>query len=120
MADEITLTIRLGCENGNYNPGTLSVSGATFDQAAVGAAAGVQAIGTTEESLSTGDLTTYGWLFIRNLDAANYVQLGFSTGVYGCRLEAGEPAVFRTEPAGTIYLKADTAACDVQYMWLED
>lgn len=120
MANEITITQRIQCINGNFDTGTLAVSGAQFDQAAAGAAGGVQNIGTTEESLSAGDLTTKGWLFIRNLDATNYVQLGFSTGVYGCRLEAGEPATFRTEPAATIYLKANTAACNVQYLWLED
>lgn len=120
MANEITVTLRMGCINGNFNPGTISASSLQYDQAAAGAASGIQAIGTSEETLSTGDLTTYGWLYIRNLDATNYVQLGFSTGVYGIRLEAGEPAMFRTEPAATVYLKADTAACNVQFQWLED
>lgn len=106
--------------NGYYSPGILSVNNLSVDQAAAGAAAGVQNIGTSEETLSAGDLTTKGWLFIRNLDGTNYVQVGFSTGVYGIRLEAGEPAVFRTEPAATVYLKANTAACDIQYQWLED
>ena len=120
MADEITITVRLGCINGSYNPGTISSAGLTFDQAASGASEGIQSIGTAEETLAVGDMTTYGWLYIRNLDATNYVQLGFSTGVYGCRLEATEPALFRTEPGATIYLKANTAACKVQFRWLED
>ncbi len=120
MAGEISLTMRMAVTNGNYSPGIITVSNLQVDQAAVGAAAGVQNIGTTEESLSTGDLTTYGWLFLRNLDTSNYVQVGFSTGVYGIRLEAGEFAAFRTDPAATVYLKASTAACDVQYQWLED
>lgn len=120
MANEITMTFRQSVTNGNYSPGTISISNAQVDQAAVGCAEGVQNIGTSEESLSTGDLTTYGWIYLRNLDATNYVQAGFSTGVYGIRLEAGEFATFRTEPAATVYLKANTAACDVQYRWLED
>lgn len=120
MADEITLTWRNDITNGNYSPGAIMVSNQQIDQTAVGCAEGVQAIGTSEETLSTGDLSTYGWLFLRNLDDTNYVQLGFSTGVYGCRLEAGECAMFRTEPAADMYLKANTAACDVQYRWLED
>jgi len=120
MADEISITMRFDVTNGSYAPGTVSLTNALFDQAAAGGAGELQNIGTTEESLSAGNLTTKGWLYIRNLDDTNYVQLGFSTGVYGCRLEAGEPALFRTEPAATIYLKANTAACDVQYRWLED
>jgi hypothetical protein len=91
-----------------------------LDQAAVGAASGVQPIGTSEETLSSGDLTTEGWLFMRNLDLTNYIQVGFSTGVYGIRLEAGECAMFRAEPGATVYLKANTAACNLQYQWLED
>jgi hypothetical protein len=120
MANEITVTIRFDVTNGNYSPGTINASNLQFDQAAVGAAGELQNIGTTEETLSVGDLTTYGWLYLRNVDATNYVQVGFSTGVYGIRLEPGEPAIFRTEPAATVYLKANTAACDVQYRWLED
>lgn len=120
MANEITLSARFGVQNGTYDPGTLNVSNLSVDQAAVGAAEGVQNIGTSEETLSAGGLSTEGWLFIRNLDTTNYVQLGFSTGVYGCRLEAGEFALFRTEPSADIYLKANTAACNVQYRWLED
>ena len=120
MANEITITTRFDVTNGNYSPGVINISSAQYDQTAVGAAEGVQAIGTSEETLSTGDMTTYGWLFVRNLDATNYIQLGFSTGVYGCRLEPGEPALFRAEPAATIYLKANTAACNLQYRWLED
>ena len=120
MANEITVTVRFGVSNGNYVPGTISDNNLQFDQAAAGAAGEIQNIGTSEESLDTGDLTTYGWLYLKNLDDTNYVQVGFSTGVYGIRLEAGEPALFRTEPAATVYLKANTAACDVQYRWLED
>jgi hypothetical protein len=120
MANEITVSIRFDVANGNYDPGTINASNLQFDQAAVGAAEGVQEIGTSEESLSTGDLSTYGWLYLRNLDDTNYVQVGFSTGVYGIRLEPGEPAVFRTEPTATVYLLANTAACNVQYRWLED
>ena len=120
MADEITVSIRFDITNGNYKPGTINLSNEAFDQAAVGCAEGVQAIGTTEEQLAVGDLTTYGWLYLRNLNATNYVQVGFSTGVYGIRLEPGEPAIFRTEPAADVFLKANTAACNVQYRWLED
>lgn len=121
MADEISLTTRFSVSNGSYDPGTWSVSNLQIDQAAVGAAEGVQAIGTSEETLSAGDLGTRGILQMRNLDDTNFVEWGFATGDYGGRMEAGEIAgPFRTGGSQDIYLKADTAACNVQYRWLED
>lgn len=121
MADEISITARFGITNGNYDPGTWSVSNLQIDQTSQGAADGVQEIGTSEETLSTGDLSTRGVLMMRNLDDTNYVQWGFATGDYGGRMRAGETAgPFRTESAQDIYLIADTAACNVQFRWLED
>ena len=119
MANEITVVAQLQLLNG-LQSNLIETGVANFDQAAQGAASGVQEIGTSEETLSSGDLTNKGWLFLRNIDDTNYVQLGFATGVYGARLEPAEVAIFRTEPAATVYLKADTAACNVQYLWLED
>jgi hypothetical protein len=119
MANEITLTARMDIVNGYYAPGAISVNSLQVTQAAVGAVEGIQNIGTSEETLGVGGLSTRGWLYIRNLDATNYVQLGFATGAYGCRLKAGEFALFRAEAAADIYLKANTAAVNVQYRWLE-
>ena len=119
MADEITLTARLDVSNGYYTPGTISINSLQIDQAAAGAVEGIQNIGTTEETLGATGLTSKGWLFIRNLDATNYVQMGFSTTVYGIRLRPTEFALLRTEAAATVYLKANTAACNVFYRWLE-
>ena len=56
-----------------------------------------------------------GYLFIRNADATNYVQVGFATTVYHIRLKAGQVALLPIEPGETdIFLKANTAACDVE------
>jgi hypothetical protein len=71
-------------------------------------------IGTTEESITFTDISVNGWVKLENTDATNYVQVGFSTGVYGIRLKAGFSAVFFLEPGATIYLKANTAACRVR------
>ncbi len=120
MANEISVTAKLQCANGNHDL-KITPSRHQFDQAAVGAYDVINNIATTEESIATfGDVTTEGWCYIRNLDATNYVQIGFSTAVYGIRLEAGEVAMFRCEPALTLYLKSNTAACDVRVVVLED
>lgn len=82
----------------------------------------VSAIGTTEETLGPafGDIGTEGLCVIYNLDATNYVQVGFATGVYGMRLRgASAPAVFFLEPNATLYLKANTAACNVRVIVYE-
>jgi hypothetical protein len=121
MANEITVSSRLKVTNGNlkfeYNSGNL-----TFDQAAAGGPTpGFLTIGTTEESVAFGELGTLGWVIMRNLDATNYVQWGFATTAYGGRMEAGETVgPFRLEPSTTLYLKANTAACQVLIYALED
>ena len=79
-------------------------------------------VGTSEETAgpSFGDIGTEGLCVIYNLDATNYVQVGFATGVYGVRLRGGSaPAVFFLEPGATIYLKANTAACNVRIIVYE-
>ncbi len=73
-------------------------------------------IGTSEETYTIPtDITAPGYLFIRNADATNYVQVGFATTVYHIRLKAGQVALLPVEPGETdIFLKANTAACDVE------
>lgn len=113
MADEITITTGIVVRKGNLVFSQASLS-ETFDQTGNGGPTpGMMVIGTAEESTAFAELTTEGWLYMRNLDLTNYVQWGFATGVYGGRMEAGEPAEFRMEPGLTLYLKANTAACNV-------
>lgn len=113
MANEITVSAGIRILNGNSSFSQPSKS-KSFTQSAIGGPSpGAISVGTAEESTTFPELTTEGWLFMQNNDATNYVQWGFSTGVYGGRLKAGEYALFRMEPALTLYLKANTAACNV-------
>jgi len=93
----------------------------TFD---VGASSGLltrQNIGTSDETLSLGDVSSNGYIFIKNCDATNYVELGHTSGTYFGRLNAGEGAVFRCGAALTaIHAKANTGACDVEYLLLSN
>ena len=121
MADELTVKPYIRLSNGNLKQ-TISPGSLTFDQSGNGYYHNVSNIGTSEESIATfGDVSTEGWCYMRNADATNYVQWGFSTGVYGGRMEAGETAgPFRMEPGLTLYLKANTAACNVEIFVAED
>lgn len=121
MANEISINVRMKVANGSslfdFAPATDFIT-----QAAVGGPTpGMVTIGTTEETIAFTELGTEGWFVMQNLDTTNYVQWGFSTGVYGGRMEAGETAgPFRLEPSTTLYLIANTAACKVVAYALED
>jgi hypothetical protein len=114
MANEISVTSGIEVNKGNLIFKQASRT-ATFDMTGSGGPTpGCISVGTSEESTTFPELTTEGWLWMKNLDATNYVQWGFSTTVYGGRMKAGETAgPFRMEPGLTLYLKANTAACNV-------
>lgn len=121
MTGEIRLSksIRLvkGAMRHDFAPGSI-----TLDQTGVLVYDSVQSVGTSEETAGPnfGDVGTEGWCCIYNLDTTNYVQVGFSTGVYGMRLRGGSaPADFFLEPGATLYLKANTAACNVRIIVYE-
>lgn len=120
MATSLRLTLSAIVNNGTYKdqfkPDALEVT-----LAAVGARKGVQTIGTSAETVTTGDVATLGWCFLQNLDATNFITYGpDSTGqVDFGRLKAGEWAAFRLEPGITLKATADTAACKMA-VWILD
>ena len=121
MADEFKLTIRSKHSNAGYKSDWFN-SQLSITQNSAGVASGVQSVGTTAENISSGDITTPGYLHLKNLDTTNFVEFGVdNTGFVAVgKLEAGEEAVFRVADATTIQLKADTASCNVAYQLLED
>lgn len=120
MADEIRITASMSVENGNLSF-SQNYGSKSYDQASIGGPTpGMVEIGIVEESQSFAELTTPGWVTIQNLDDTNFVEWGFSTGVYGGKLLAGDTAgPFRLNSAATLYLKADTASCRVVINALE-
>ena len=121
MADEIKITQSLRLVKSalkhEFTPPQLSLTmtgGLVYDV--------TQSVGTTEETAGPafGDIGTEGLCVIYNLDPTNYVQVGFATTVYGMRLRGGSaPAMFFIEPGATLYLKANTAACNVRIIVYE-
>lgn len=122
MANEITVTQKLVVENGEFSE-NISEVGQRFTQAAIGGHGPVLSIGTSEEDFPVGDVTVLGWLYLKNLDSTNYVTYGPKSGgamvAFG-RLEAGESALLRLEPGITIRGLANTAACKVKMLLLQD
>jgi hypothetical protein len=118
---DITLTIKAVVSKGGFDQ--IFSSGATaIDQAAIGAHSPVLSIGTTEEVISKGDVSSQGLCCLKNLDATNYVDFGPESAgalVSLIRLLPGESAAFRLLPAVVWRAQANTAPCKVQMLLLE-
>ena len=117
MANELRIGIVLGflksgaTLNRSFNK-EITVTGDAFTH-------GVQEVGTSEEELAQGaEVGTPGYVLVINLDSTNYVEIGSTTGVYDIKLLAGEAALYRHNSA-TIYARANTAACKVEYIVIE-
>jgi uncharacterized membrane protein len=122
MANEITITTQMRRQhatkaNDNH---TTQMHQKSYTQAATGQDDRKHTIGTSEESISFTDIATNGWVWLYNEDTTNFVDWGFSTGVYGGQMLAGDMAgPFRLKAGATLYLKADTAACKVRIVHYE-
>lgn len=121
MADEIKINQSIRCVKSalkhEFTPPQLSLTmtGALIYDVTL-------SVGTSEETAGPafGDIGTEGICVVYNLDPTNYVQVGFATTVYGMRLYgAWMPAMFTLEPNATLYLKANTAACNVRILVYE-
>jgi len=74
-------------------------------------------IGTSEEEVTiSAEIGDCGLCVIQNLDATNFVEVGFATGVYPIKIPAGQFALIPLAAAtASLFLMADTDACDVKF-----
>lgn len=118
MANEATVTTSLQFKKGSVDL-TLNDAASTFDVSGTKYVRGVQNVGTSEEALDMGDITSPGWCYMRNLDSSNFVQIRAATGDTAfMRLNAGEHACFRLVATAPFAI-ADTSALDLEYMIVE-
>lgn len=133
MANEITLQYSLNLQNpasGSVATGQAPLKDSLSEQlqitqSAVGLAAGVMAVpvAATGTALPISGVSTPGYLLLRNLDTTNYVQFGVQVAgtFYPLgRLKPGEMALYRLDSGASLYLRANTAAVNVQYKLLND
>jgi len=124
MADEITVIATLRVSNGQLSE-RWSKSNLKVDQSAARAAGSVQIIGTgAHEAIVLTDITTAGYAFFKNLEAAggNFVEIGVDVGATFypfVKLKAGEVAVLRLG-TNAPYAKADTGNVNLQVRVMED
>ena len=118
MANEITLSASLAFAKGTIASITRSVSSLSRDVAGSKVIVNVQNINTSEEAIQIGDAGAGGYMFLKNLDATNYVQIKPGTGDDPLiRLKPGDIALFRLDDSASApYAQANTAACDLEVM----
>jgi hypothetical protein len=120
MADEITLSIDLQCENGDFEF-RRSINGVELDQAAQGYAGGIQSLTTTEEAIIVNEISTAGYAWFRNI-GDNPVQIGHtvSAAFYGFLQLAVDQVAVCPLAALTYQAKATTGTSKLEYHILED
>lgn len=116
MANEFTITLNVVYANG-YLKRSIIPGSVTANQTTQGMFGGVQIIGTSEEDLAVGDVGTPGFLYVRNLDTTNFVQIGKKVSgamESSVKLKAGQFAWLPSDNI-TWRCKADTAACKLEF-----
>jgi hypothetical protein len=113
MANEISATATLSASKGGAAiAASSSLSGSLHvDMAGAQMISNVQVVGTSAEAIVLGDVSTIGYVYLKNMDAANFVEIALDSGVSTlvfAKLKAGGIALFPAKTA-TMYAKADTA-----------
>jgi hypothetical protein len=122
MANEISAYLSIDVENG-YLSFPFSTGQLQFDQANARAGnPGTVNIGTSQEDISLGDLVDPGFVFLQNLDATNYVQIGPKSGgvmVNAIRLYPRQFAFLPLDSGVVLRAVANTAAVNVLVIALD-
>ena len=115
MADELELTIDFRMANGSFDE-SFDPETVTMDQTTVAFHGAIVDVGTSEETISFGDVTTPKYLLVKNLDSTNYVTYGpDSTGMVTMgQIKAGEVGCIPLNTAAVLKWQADTASVKVQ------
>jgi hypothetical protein len=116
MANELKVTLGIIYANGAMAD-TVAVNQMAITQSALEFQGDVVTVPTgSEADLATPNISTLGFVYLKNLDSTNFVQWGPKSGgvmVPAGRLLPGESAVLRLEPGMTLRWTADTAAVKV-------
>jgi hypothetical protein len=122
MAGTIRILPSVIVENGDFEsrftPGQLS-----FVQTGLGSHETVVKVGTAEEDMPIGDISTEGWLILQNLHATAIVTWGPKSGgsmVAMGTLEPGEIALFRMSSAATLRWASSVNNSEVLMQLYED
>lgn len=117
MANEITIGGSLSFKKGSMTA-KLSVAD-TRDMSGTHYIQRVDEIGSTEETVSKGDITTLGYCAFKNVGSTGVIQIGGTTGVYAIKLDPGEGIAGVKWATNAIYAIGDIAGCDLEMLLIE-
>tara|TARA_R100001129_G_scaffold30855_3_gene20378 strand:- start:2695 stop:3054 length:360 start_codon:yes stop_codon:yes gene_type:complete len=119
MANELRIEAQLdysksGVKEIKHDSVYVDVSGDSYSKT-------IQEIGTSNEQISVvSDIATYGYIFLKNLDSTNYIEIADENDSnYFCKLKAGEFSLFRAADS-TYWARANTSACNLEVTVIED
>lgn len=92
-----------------------SFAAALFDVAGSAGNKQVQAIGITDEVLVLGDVSSIGYVALKNLDATNSIIVGSDGTLYPIILRPNGGWAIVEWNAAAIHAKANVAICNLEY-----
>lgn len=116
MSNEIKISCSIEVNNGSFVFPRILTS-MQIDQANIGGGGpGFQNVGTSAETIPQTDLTATGYVYARNLDGTNYVEIGLDSSGFIplIKLRAGEVCLFPLSAGVTLQARANTSACKMQ------
>lgn len=125
MANEISVNVKLSVNNGIFSD-DLTASG-RFDQSTQASSGGVVLVGTAVQTLTVGDVTSLGFVALRNLSTATagtaYVAIGAYDGTNitdFVALRRGQPALMPLKSDVVIGVRAVGSSARLQYIVLSE
>jgi len=112
MADELQIYAKVSYSKGGAVVSrTVPTTNITIAGTAI--AQGVQSIPTSDTTLTI--VAAPGYVFVKNLDATNYVQVGTDATNWFLKLLAGQWGLFPINGTA-LHAKANTAACNLEFI----
>lgn len=121
MGNEITVRASLGVNNSGYvnSRGGASVQ---YDQTTRGGGGPVQLVPIAYDPINIGDVVTPGYVWLKNLDLLNFVEIGIEVAAafepFGM-LQPGQEAVFPIASGVVWFAQADTDPIQLDVFVLE-
>lgn len=118
MANELTLNGSIVYDDGNNSGNSLSITDLLASVTTKKSIRHQQSIGTSEEAIVLGEVTSPGWAIFINRDTTNFIELRVATGgAKFAKLLPGEFCLLRLGAGAQVpFAIADTSACLMDYI----